>query len=409
MTRSRSRRVAVGRAVVGIVATALLVASCGATEPESEPEPEPARIPFLVDEALPVVNTAQMRLPASFEELQVVDPGWGSAAQYADDVFIAARERDGVLEFTAVDIYGDVLWSAQRPISCTGFTITSDSAGRALAILPDIETTDTALADTTASAYDMSTGDLVWGPVEVPGSHQGPGLIFAAPAPRGVMGATGPRTALDSSTGNVVATEADSGAERIFGEYHGTLLLTDADVLMARDTATGHELWRISLAEHGWTQDSLRPSVAAPPGEGLVLIETSAGSGALLDLADGTVLSETAREAAVDETSGVLVVLDAAGLHAYDGDNEPLWSLSVNPETTIAALGGVLLYLREEGAVRVHNVITGNVAQAYDPHGQGQILVPAHITAAGAALLLDGQHHLIAAADRRPGVTDQSP
>lgn len=115
MTRSRSRRVAVGRAVVGIVATALLVASCGATEPESEPEPEPARIPFLVDEALPVVNTAQMRLPASFEELQVVDPGWGSAPQYADDVFIAARERDGVLEFTAVDIYGDVLWGAQRP------------------------------------------------------------------------------------------------------------------------------------------------------------------------------------------------------------------------------------------------------------------------------------------------------
>lgn len=165
------------------VAAVLVVTGCAASEPE------PERDPYLVDEALPVVDTTGMQLPTSFEELEVVDPGWDTAAQHAEGVYLAAGERDGVLEFTAVDVHGEVLWAAQRPASCTGLAATTDAHGRALAILGDLETTADALAATTATAYDLTTGEHVWGPVEVPGPYQGPGLVFAAP-PEGFMGQT---------------------------------------------------------------------------------------------------------------------------------------------------------------------------------------------------------------------------
>src|SRR5699024_11675703 len=97
--------------------------------------------------------------------------------------------------------------------------------------------------------------------------------------------------------------------------------------------------------------------------DSLSRIETSPSGGALLDLEEGVVLNETAQEAAVDTITDTLVVRDKTGLHAYDADHQRLWSLSVGPETTIAALGGVLLYLREEGSVPVHNVTTGEAAE----------------------------------------------
>lgn len=140
-----------------------------------------------------------MRLPTSFEELAVLDPGWDTDAQYADGVYLAAGEHDGVLEFTSVDVHGRVLWAVQRPASCTGFAVTTDADGRALAVLGDLQTSSDALAATTASAYDLTTGEHVWGPVEVRGPYQGPGLVFAAP-PEGFMGETGPRVALDPTT-----------------------------------------------------------------------------------------------------------------------------------------------------------------------------------------------------------------
>lgn len=371
------------------VAAVLVVTGCAASEPE------PERDPYLVDEALPVVDTAGMQLPTSFEELEVVDPGWDTAAQYAEGVYLAAGERDGVLEFTAVDVHGEVLWAAQRPASCTGFAVTTDAHGRALAILGDLETTADALTATTATAYDLTTGEHVWGPVEVPGPYQGPGLVFAAP-PEGFMGQTGPRVALDPTTGEVAATESGSEGLRIIGEYHGIALLTHQHALIARDTTDGGELWRIPLAEHGWTEASINAALRPAPAAGLALISTSDTAGALIDLHQGIVLNETARDAAVDPTTGTLVILDAAGLHAYDADNQSLWSLPVDDQTTIAAIGGVFLYLREDGAIRVHNVLTGDVAQAYEPDGQGPIIVPSHITINGAAVLLDGNRRLLA-------------
>lgn len=391
-----------GRSSLALAAVAaLLVTGCGASEPE------PVRDPYSVDGSLPVVDTSGLQLPTPFEELEVVDPGWDITPQYADGVYLAAGERDGVLEFTAVDVYGDVLWAAQRPASCTGFVVTTDAHGRALAILGDLQITADALAATTATAYDLTTGEQVWGPVEVPGPYQGPGLVFAAP-PDGFMGETGPRVALDPTTGDVAADESSPEGIRIIGEYHGIVLLTHEDALIARDTADDHELWRIPLAEHGWTAASISASLRPEPGDGLALIATSETTGALLDLDQGSIVSSTARDAAVDPTTGTLVTLDDTGLHGYDADDRPLWSLPVAAETTIAAIGGVFLYLREDGAIRVHNVLTGDVAQAYEPDGQGPIIVPTHITINGAALLLQERRHLVATIAESP-LNESSP
>lgn len=370
-------------------AAALLLAGCGASEPE------PVRDPYPVEDPLPVVDTAAMWLPTQFEDLRVGDPQWDTAPQYAEGVYLAAGERDGVLEFTAVDVHGEVLWATQRPASCTWFAVTIDAHGRALAILGDLQTTTDALAATTAIAYDLITGEQAWGPVEVPGPYQGPGLVFAAP-PEGFMGETGPRAALDPTTGDIAATESSTEGLRIIGEYDGIVLLTHEDALIARDTADDQELWRMSLADHGWTAASISAALRPAPGDGLALISTSDTAGALIDLHEGVVVSGTAHDAAVDPTTGTLVILDDTGLHAYDTDNQPLWSLPAAAETTIAAIGGVFLYLRDNGAIRVHNVITGDVAQAYEPEGQGPNIVPSYITINGAAVLLDGNRRILA-------------
>lgn len=221
------------------------------------------------------------------------------------------------------------------------------------------------------------------------------------------MGETGPRAALDPATGNIVYTEDRTTGEHVIGEYDGTLLIADQTSLIARDTANAQELWRVPLDEHGWDPGSLGPSVQNPPADGLVLISTSGSTGALIDLNDGTVLKDTVHDVAIDPTTNTMVVLDEAGLHAFDARRQSLWSLTVSPQTTIAALGGVFLYLRDGDKLRVHNVITGDVAQAYAPDDQGRITVPVDITAQGAALLEDGRGYLLATtggrAEGRPG------
>lgn len=381
---------------VAVLSTALLVLSaCGLGE--SEPE----RAPHAVEDPLPKVDVSSMRLPTSVEGLEVVDPGWVTEPQFADGVYLAARESAELLEFTAVDVHGDILWAAERPVSCTGFALTTDDRGRALAVLTDTATTDDALAGTTATAYDLHTGEEVWGPVEAPGPHHGPGLVFAAPPPE-AMGEDGPRVALSAATGEVVAAEPDDSDARVIGEYHGTVLLGDGDDLGALDANTEAELWSLPMGEHTW--DSLPGSapLSLPPDHGRVLLTDADDTGAVVDIDEGTVISDTAEEAALDLASDTLLVLDEEGMHAFDAANELLWELSVASDATIEAAGSVLVYVRKGSTVRVHNIVTGSIAEAYDRGGDGPILVPSHLTIDGAGLLRHGQDHLLATIPAAP-------
>lgn len=89
---------------------------------------------------------------------------------------------------------GTVLWTEERPLLCSAFVVTTSDDGP-LAILMDITAGDTTMSETTVSAYDLRTGAERWGPVDVPGPHVGPGLVFAAPPPE-ARGSNGPRIAL---------------------------------------------------------------------------------------------------------------------------------------------------------------------------------------------------------------------
>ncbi len=397
MKERQARRAGGALAVVG----ALLLGGCAATAPEPVRDPQP------VDESLPEVDTSSLRLPFQYEQLDVVDPGWDLPVQYADGVYLSAVTADGILEFTAVDIHGNVLWSAQRPAGNSEFALTTDDQDRALAVLTDSGGTDGGTA-TTATAYDLHTGDQVWGPVDVPGPPKGPGLVFADPEAADGSGAQGGApTVLDPSTGEAVATATDA---RPVGEFHGIVLLADEEALVAQDTDDDEERWRLPLAEQGWSADSLSASPdQLGMGHDLALVGTSGSAQALIDVQDGTVLSDTAQEAAVDAGTDTLVVLDDAGLQAYDPAGQHLWSLSTAEQTTIAAAGGVMLYLREGESVRAHNAVTGAVAEAYDPEGEGVITVPVHVTSFGAAVLTDGERQLLATVPEQVEVEGPPP
>lgn len=97
-----------------------------------------------------------------------------------------------------------------------------------------------------------------------------------------------------------------------------------------------------------------------------------AGSAIVLDPSTGDVL---------DEGPGRV-------LGEYDGT-------IVRDGTTLEAVVGVLVYQRDGSAVRVHNGITGGIAQAYPQDGTGAVAVPHLVTEAGTGTLTAGSRTLL--------------
>ncbi len=267
---------------------------------ELQREPQPVREP------LPQAATDELWLPLTFTEATVVDPGWTSQLppQYADGVFLGVSQRQGFVEYAAIDVDGTVLWTAQRPADATDFSLRSDEQGTTVAVLPDTAPD----GSSTVSGYDLRTGEPVWGPTQPPG----PGK------------------------------QGDSAQ-----------------------------------------------STGSPAGDG-----TAGRDGA--GSPDGAVHT--------DPATGTSVILQGTTLHAEDAQGAELWSLSVEEGTTVTGVAGGLLYLRQGDAIRVHNVMTGAVARAYDPEGQGRVVVPRRMVTDGAALLLDGERLLLATAAEAPPV-----
>lgn len=134
-----------------------------------------------------------------------------------------------------------------------------------------------------------------------------------------------------------------------------------------------------------------------PPGpEGATPQESTAGGTA----GEGTAASEGGVHH--DQTTGATVILDDTTLRAEDSAGAELWTLSIEEGSRLVGLARGLLYLRDGQAVRAHNVMTGAVAHAYDPAGEGRVVVPQVMLSMGAALLLDGERPLIATAPQAP-------
>src|SRR5699024_4092814 len=171
------------RPIVAALISVAILASCSA----EEEAPEPERAVHSVNSSLPEVEVEQLSLPFAFQELPAFTLPFEDIPRSADGILFGLHEVDGVLEFSAVSTDGEVLWTTERPASCSGFTL-SKIGETPIAVLTDVESTDDALAQVTASAYDLRTGELQWGPVPVAGAWRGPGTVFAEAAPASEVG-----------------------------------------------------------------------------------------------------------------------------------------------------------------------------------------------------------------------------
>src|SRR5690625_1017793 len=206
--------------------------------------------PATVGELAPASDAVEeIDLPLGLSGLPVLDPGWDQPPQERDGYFLGLvhPEADEPLRFVAARDDGMLLWQAERPPSCAGYTL-SRAGGQPIAVLMDVEPGNDTLTQTSATASDLATGELLWGPVPVPGPHQGPGTVFAAPAPGAAMGSTGPRAALDPATGQILVDEAEEDVV-VVGEYDGVVLTAANGTLRAQGAVT----WEVPLADVGLT------------------------------------------------------------------------------------------------------------------------------------------------------------
>lgn len=365
------------RGPLALVLAVVALAACGADDPAPAPvDPTPTPI----EEQAPAAEVDETSVPLALSGQPVLDPGWDQVPKELDGLLLGLVHPDDgePLRFVAAREDGTLLWEAERPPSCTGYAL-SDVDGRPVAVLTDVAPgSGDSITETTASAYDLATGELLWGPTPVPGPHQGPGAVFAAPAPGATMGDTGPRVVLDPATGEVLADEEDGGA--VVGEYAG-VVLTAADGVL---TAEGRADWKLPLADLGLDEAPVAlPGVEAPPGTAL-LGEPGDWAGVLLDLEAGEVLAEGVSDAVRDPVSGTLVTLAGETVAGYPEAGEP-WEREV-PGVRLSAAGNVFAYLRTDSTVSAVNVVTGEDAVAYDETTTSPA-VPVLVTQRGAVVL----------------------
>ncbi|MBO0595801.1 hypothetical protein I2485_13205 [Nesterenkonia sp. E16_7] len=358
-------------------------AEAGSTPSPGSIDPDPVPVQSPAEE----VDLDAIQLPVHLSDFVSVDPGWDTPPQVHDGVFLGPREEDGRLVLSAVSADGTVLWTAQRPLSCTGFALTS-AGDRALAVLTDVDPPNSpqdSSITTTASAYDLHTGEPVWGPVEVPGPHQGPGLVFAEPHEE-PMGGTGRRVALDPETG-----ERSPDGDHVVGEFFGTTVTARDGELIASDSEG--QLWRAPSSSPSATPDPEIPISPAtnrlPPGT--ALLGSPADGYDLWDLSGGELLAEGIQDAMFDLMSETWVAIRGDELVGFDSAGGELWSLGLDAEPEILGVGGVMAYTLADGdALDIYNVVTGNTARIYDPLDDGATAIPLAFTDTGATVVDTG-------------------
>lgn len=381
--------------------TALTLSACGSDGAQGQLLPDYDPVPVAVDTPAAEVDTSELRLPLQLADNQVLEPGWQTPPHYADDVFLSAADDDDVLTFRAVDTSGTVLWEAQRPLSCTGFTLTSGQ-DQSYAVLTDIDDDVQGFGNTVASAYDLHTGEAVWGPVDAPGPHQGPGTVFGAP-PEEAMGDSGPKVLLDPATGNLLLDETADDVT-ILGEFHGTVLLMHNDQVEAyradelADTGlTAEPLWTIPTDT--WDNNGLTarlPVTSSDPSDdpGAVLLGTNDTNRALVQLATGEVLADQLTAAGQDPSSQTWVTIGQQ-YAGYAADGQLLYQ-EANHGLQFRGVGAAVAYLENaDGDLEARNVVTGDIGRSYDPQDTGALTVPTLITATGAGILDAGEQYYL--------------
>lgn len=379
-------RTALGAALAAAVLTA---AACAPTESDSPTSSAPQH----VDRPAPTASAPGVTLPFTWKHSPVAATSWDRIPLERAGIFLGAsvsRDNDTVT-FTAVDSSGTIRWRAERPASRTGYAL-SRADGKPVAVLTDTEAGSS--SGVTASGYDLATGRTIWGPVNVPGPLEGPGLVFAAPARGSATGSAEMRRALNPATGQTVAEQRPGTDIRVIGEYDGLVLIVDGDQLRALEASSGTVHWRRNAPAGAWRAASTEP---APTGAAL-LRERDGAHSTLVDLADGSIIDRHVRQAGWADGTAAWITLGDRTMRAYR-DGTLQWERQLYAPTQLAALDPVLVYLRVGERVQVVNTLTGNDAVAYPQDAsRGGYAVPALISASTSAAIIraDGRTLLLA-------------
>ncbi len=365
-----------GASTTVVIALSIALTACASPGTGGELDPDPQQ----VGRPAPIHDASGLMLPAEFDGATVVDPGWQGTPQQSGGVYLAFQEGDRALVFSAISETGTVLWEAQRPKVCSGFVVTNDG-GRDLAVLMNLTAGPDGFGPPAATAYDLHTGEEVWGPVDVPGPHQGPGLVFAAP-PVDYMGDSDLRVALDPATGHVIADEQQMDGAEILGEYGGVVVLADDGALVAWHS-DGDHLWRLSPDEIGWPPELLPEIGVEHLGGDLVLLGNADTKHVLIDLADGTVVADGIDDGVFDRATGTYVVLGEQ-LRAYDAAGQLSWAHDAPAPDRLEAAGHGVVYARSADGIHVYDVATGN---PIPDSSSAAVAVPLHISEGGAGVV----------------------
>lgn len=314
--RTRPRHIA-GTGVLVLV----LAAGCGVGDSGM-----PSRVQSLPGpEAHPLLAEPPRPAPGGrIQDGPPAQPLWtapfSSSPQSAGDMFVGLvnpTPSEPKLTVAGVDRTGTIRWEVKTNPACAGFGITR-SGERVLAVVlfSDADARGGKLAGrTTASAFDVHTGQQVWGPVEVSGSLRGPGLTFGE--------SRGERMVLSARDGRVVVREGRDVVPRY--EHRGTTLIEHRGTLEAVRSADRKPLWNSRDLEPPASAASKaggRPvtpafsSAAGASDADVVALDWKSGDGQVLgsslhDLRTGRQVADLGDQAEitthVDETTGVIV------------------------------------------------------------------------------------------------------
>lgn len=381
-------------------------APTGSSGPSGAPSPELPETPI---DPTPVpdrtvagtVDKSALRLPLEMTTHVMVAPGWSGTPRQLGGMFLGYAEEEDALRYIAVVEDGTVSWTARRPLSCTGFAVSRTEDDAPVAVLADVAAGEDQVALSTLSGYDLVTGQTLWGPTEVPGPQVAPGLVFAAPGEQ-PMGAGGERVAVAAGTGDTVIAEADLDGGRIVAEHLGTVLHTQGAQLVAVSSAGGSRLWELDLPAGADPMSAHVPGTIDPLANLAVVrgdTDDGEGFGLLVDLTDGSVLTEDATAVALDPATGTIVLVSGTVVTGMDAEGTELWR-HVDPEALrLVSAGERLSYaLRpEEGTLVVLDTLQGMMVQPYDVDRSGPLGVPEVFSAeaAVAVRISEEQVHLV--------------
>ncbi|MCW2135290.1 hypothetical protein B0G38_004481 [Arthrobacter sp. VKM Ac-2550] len=340
-------------------------------------------------------ETADPRVFPGFEvtsEVRIDSAPASAGATFIGSVF--PRDGRSSLSFYGFNAEG-TLWRVDTNPSCVGTVLTSVGGQPAVVILDSDARQDGQgpVSVTTATAFSAASGEVLWGPTEVPGPSAGNGLIFAN-TPKALTAGTTPGTLLDASTGTVVETPA---GETALYEHHGAALIGSGTGFSAVDTGSGGTLWsadeltRLSGTTAGAT---VRFTGSYGPATGGIVVLRWEEQGkepqdAIYSLRTGEPLGQLAGSpagmAAVEESSGTVLLAselaDGSQMNtAVRPDEGTVWTKSFARSARVTAAGPGVAYGELDGVAAKIDIESGAILDT------GDFALPVSMLADGTAL-----------------------